>query len=184
MAAVISSLSNRGVSFNYTFSTDLFPPLYPFSIRDRAFVSVVKAPRVILLVHNEQLDKTQTHILITTIANAWPMLLFILVTASLSGIIIWFLVSCHCFIINLTGGGSKGGGGCRGYAPPPPHPPCEMTGRLSNTTGILQKRKNPGSAPEQILQINFKCCFCSSSSNSQYRVNSKSFWYKVRVNRC
>ena len=44
------------------------------------------------------------------------------------------------------------GGGCRECAPPPP--PSEMTGRLSNTTGILQKKicaplpkKNPGSAP-------------------------------------
>ena len=67
-----------------------------FSTRDRAFVSVVRAPRVILLIHNEKQTKTQTHVLITTIANAWPMLLFILVTASLSGIIIWFLVSVQC----------------------------------------------------------------------------------------
>lgn len=75
---------------------DMTFPLYGYdassdSFRDRAFISVVRAPRVILLVHNEQQTKTQTHVLITTIANAWPMLLFILVTASLSGIIIWFL---------------------------------------------------------------------------------------------
>lgn len=73
---------------------DITFPLYGYgspthSFRDRAFISVVKAPRVILLVHSE--SKTRTHILITTIANAWPMLVFILVTASLSGIIIWFL---------------------------------------------------------------------------------------------
>jgi len=67
--------------------------LTSLSTRDRAFISVVRAPRVILLIHNEKQTKTQTHVLITTIANAWPMLLFILVTASLSGIIIWFLVS-------------------------------------------------------------------------------------------
>ena len=54
---------------------------------------MVQAPRVILLVHNEPPNKTQTHVLFSTIANAWPMLVFILVTASLSGIIIWFLVS-------------------------------------------------------------------------------------------
>lgn len=54
---------------------------------------MVRAPRVILLVHNEPPNKTQTHVLFSTIANAWPMLVFILVTASLSGIIIWFLVS-------------------------------------------------------------------------------------------
>lgn len=75
---------------------DMTFPLYGYdassdSFRDRAFISVVRAPRVILLVHNEQQTKTQTHVLITTIANAWPMLLFILVTALLSGIIIWFL---------------------------------------------------------------------------------------------
>ena len=68
-----------------------------FLTRDRPFISVVRAPRVILLVHNDQPDKTRTHILITTIANAWPMLVFILVTASLSGIIIWFLVSRAVF---------------------------------------------------------------------------------------
>ncbi|CAH3120687.1 unnamed protein product [Pocillopora meandrina] len=74
---------------------DLTFPIYGYDnsdiFRDRPFISIVKAPRVILLVHNEQPDKTQTHVLITTIANAWPMLVFILVTASLSGIIIWFL---------------------------------------------------------------------------------------------
>ncbi|XP_068753167.1 uncharacterized protein [Montipora capricornis] len=75
---------------------DLTFPLYGYdssasSFRDRAFIGVVTAPRVILLAHNEQQDKTRTHILISTIANAWPMLVFILVTASLSGIIIWFL---------------------------------------------------------------------------------------------
>lgn len=54
--------------------------------------------------HNDQPDKTQTHVLITTIANAWPMLVFILVTASLSGIIIWFLVSwifCCFFLLKI-----------------------------------------------------------------------------------
>jgi len=75
---------------------DLTFPLYGYdssadSFRDRPFISVVRAPRVILLVNNEQPNKTRTHILFTTIANAWPMLVFILVTASLSGIIIWFL---------------------------------------------------------------------------------------------
>ncbi|XP_068756892.1 LOW QUALITY PROTEIN: uncharacterized protein [Montipora capricornis] len=76
---------------------DLTFPLYGYdssanSFRDRAFIGVVTAPRVILLAHNEQQDKTRTHIAdLKTIANAWPMLVFILVTASLSGIIIWFL---------------------------------------------------------------------------------------------
>lgn len=75
---------------------DLTFPLYGYDssanlFRDRAFIRVVTAPRVILMVHNEQPDTTRTHILISTIANAWPMLIFILVTASLSGIIIWFL---------------------------------------------------------------------------------------------
>lgn len=77
---------------------DYLVPFLSSFPRDRPFISVVRAPRVILLVNNEQPNKTRTHILFTTIANAWPMLVFILVTASLSGIIIWFLVSCLQFL--------------------------------------------------------------------------------------
>ena len=73
--------------------------IFFFFSRDRPFIGVVRAPRVILLVHNEPPNKTQTHVLFSTIANAWPMLVFILVTASLSGIIIWFLVSFFSFFV-------------------------------------------------------------------------------------
>ncbi|XP_068753162.1 uncharacterized protein [Montipora capricornis] len=77
-------------TFDFTF------PLYGYdssanSFRDRPFIGVVTAPRVILLHHNEQHDKTRTHILISTVANAWPLVVFSLVAALLSGIIIWFL---------------------------------------------------------------------------------------------
>ncbi|EDO38860.1 predicted protein [Nematostella vectensis] len=74
---------------------DMTFPLYGYdafsrSFRGHAFLQLVRAPRIILLVHDDP-SKTRTHVLFTTIISAWPMLIFILVTASLSGIIIWFL---------------------------------------------------------------------------------------------
>ncbi|KAK3753358.1 hypothetical protein QZH41_018859 [Actinostola sp. cb2023] len=82
-----------------TFSENNFDITFPLfgyegfrnSYRNHAFLSLVRAPRVILLVHDGR-SHTRTSIVVTTIVSAWPMLLFILVTASLSGIIIWFLI--------------------------------------------------------------------------------------------
>ena len=80
---------------------DLTFPLYSHNMdtfRNHAMVPLVKAPRVILLVHDES-SASRTHILFTTIINAWPMLIFIIITALLSGIIIWFLVSDKHYLI-------------------------------------------------------------------------------------
>ena len=46
---------------------------------------------------------------------------------------ILYEVRCHCIV-----SGADLGGGCRACAPPPPRD--EL--RFSNTTGILQKKKN------------------------------------------
>ena len=81
--------------FDFTF------PLYSHNMdmfRGRAMIPLVEAPRVILLVHDESAD-SRTHILFSTIVNAWPMLMFIIITALLSGIIIWFLVSASSLFV-------------------------------------------------------------------------------------
>ncbi|XP_031567022.1 uncharacterized protein LOC116301975 isoform X2 [Actinia tenebrosa] len=74
---------------------DITFPLYGYealsnSFRSHAFISLVRAPRVILLVHDNQ-SHTQTSVLVKAIIGAWPMLIFILVTALFSGIVLWFL---------------------------------------------------------------------------------------------
>jgi hypothetical protein len=89
----------RGPDAGEIFSTEVFVAPYSIillffsdSFRQHAFLPLVRAPRVILLVHDDQ-SKTQTTVLVTTIISAWPMLIFILVTALFSGIVLWFLVS-------------------------------------------------------------------------------------------
>lgn len=58
--------------------------------KDMAFIPLVQAPRVALLVgaNTEPVKTTQ---LLQTVFKAWPILVFILVAATLSGIIIWIL---------------------------------------------------------------------------------------------
>ena len=83
----------------------------------------------------------------------------------IAGTLTWvnplYICNGHCHEQGTGGGnlsvegvaGTDEWGGCRGCAPPSPAP--EMSGQLSNTTGILQKRKlcatppkkNHGSAP-------------------------------------
>ncbi|XP_078360358.1 uncharacterized protein LOC144644704 [Oculina patagonica] len=59
--------------------------------RDQPFVSVVAAPRVVLLVYDGTGKKTRTQNLADTIFNAWPFLIFILAAAGASGMIVWLL---------------------------------------------------------------------------------------------
>lgn len=76
---------------------DLSFPVTGTSLEDKYFKDMpytpfVQAPRVALLVgaNTEQVETTQ---LLNTVFKAWPILVFILVAATLSGIIIWLLVS-------------------------------------------------------------------------------------------
>ena len=63
--------------------------------KDNPFISLVEAPRMVLLVPERLFESknTRTQVLLKTVLNSWPMLVFISVSASLSGLIIWFLVS-------------------------------------------------------------------------------------------
>jgi len=58
--------------------------------RDQPFVTVVTAPRVMLLVYDGP-QKTRTQNLVDTIFNAWPFLIFILAAAGASGMTVWLL---------------------------------------------------------------------------------------------
>ena len=62
--------------------------------KDYPFVPLVTAPRLVLLVPDALLqDKnTRTTVLMATIFNAWPMLIFIVVSAMLAGLTVWLLV--------------------------------------------------------------------------------------------
>ena len=62
------------------------------SFKDIPYVPFVQAPRVALLVRDKTED-SKTSQLLNTVFKAWPILIFILVAATLSGIIIWLLVS-------------------------------------------------------------------------------------------
>lgn len=72
------------------------------SFKDLPFIPFVQAPRVALLVRDKTED-TKTSQLMNTVFKAWPILIFILVAATLSGIIIWLLVSYldNCFSATL-----------------------------------------------------------------------------------
>lgn len=60
------------------------------SFKGLPYIPFVQAPRVALLVRDEMED-TKTSQLMKTVFKAWPILVFILVAATLSGIIIWLL---------------------------------------------------------------------------------------------
>ena len=62
--------------------------------KENPFIALVEAPRMVLLVPERLFESknTRTHVLLKTVLNSWPMLVFISVSASLSGLIIWFLV--------------------------------------------------------------------------------------------
>lgn len=60
------------------------------AFKDMPYIPFVQAPRVALLVHETAEDNKTTQ-LMNTVFKAWPILIFILVAATLSGIIIWLL---------------------------------------------------------------------------------------------
>lgn len=67
--------------------------------KDMPYIPFVQAPRVALLVHETAEDNKTTQ-LMNTVFKAWPILIFILVAATLSGIIIWLLVRFSPVIVN------------------------------------------------------------------------------------
>ena len=56
------------------------------------FIPVVQAPRVMMLVYDEG-PESKIAGLATTVLDAWPFLMFIMCIATVSGLIIWSLVS-------------------------------------------------------------------------------------------
>lgn len=63
------------------------------SFKEYPYIPVVQAPSVALLVKDNLQQNRQSTQLMKTVMKAWPILIFIIVAATLSGIIIWLLVS-------------------------------------------------------------------------------------------
>eukprot|EP00111_Clytia_hemisphaerica_P020644 TCONS_00060853-protein len=78
---------------------DLSFPLYGLDgkhstqFKDYPFLPIVTAPRVLLLVPDKLFQElnSRTQVLLRTIWNTWPMLIFIIVSAMLSGLTVWCL---------------------------------------------------------------------------------------------
>ena len=66
------------------------------------YIAIVQAPRVVLLVGDKTVTNMQTSQLLKTVLKAWPILIFIIVAATLSGMIIWLLVSTIFMLSILT----------------------------------------------------------------------------------
>lgn len=89
-------LSDNANDYDFTFP--IHAPAGTRSFRDHAFIPLVHVPSVVLLAYDGNERTTKTHAIATTILKAWPIMVFILLTATFSGIIIWFLVSNMNFI--------------------------------------------------------------------------------------
>ena len=83
---------------DYDFTFPIHAPVGTRSFRDHPFIPLVHVPSVVLLAYDGNERTTKTHAIATTILKAWPIMVFILLTATFSGIIIWFLVSNLNFI--------------------------------------------------------------------------------------
>ena len=77
----------------YDFTFPIHAPATSRSFRDHPFIPLVRVPSVVLLAYDGNERTSKTHAIATTILKAWPIMVFILLTATFSGIIIWFLVS-------------------------------------------------------------------------------------------
>ena len=86
----------------YDFTFPIHAPAGTRSFRDHPFIPLVSVPSVVLLVYDGNERTTKTHAIASTILKAWPIMVFILLTATFSGIIIWFLVSNMMFIVTVT----------------------------------------------------------------------------------
>lgn len=77
----------------YDFTFPIHAPSDANSFRDYPFIPLVRVPSVVFLAYDGNERTSKTHAIATTIMKAWPIMVFILLTATFSGIIIWFLVS-------------------------------------------------------------------------------------------
>lgn len=61
--------------------------------KDFPMIPLVTAPKIVLMVPDKLMKEknTRTTVLMSTIFNAWPMLIFICVSACLAGLIVWLL---------------------------------------------------------------------------------------------
>lgn len=82
-------LSDNANDYDFTFP--IHAPAGTRSFRDHPFIPLVHVPSVVLLAYDGNERTTKTHAIATTILKAWPIMVFILLTATFSGIIIWFL---------------------------------------------------------------------------------------------
>lgn len=64
------------------------------SYHDNPFIPIIQAPSVALMVFNDDSKEPKTALIVMTLFKAWPMLIFLLLMAGCSGIIMWCLVSC------------------------------------------------------------------------------------------
>ena len=76
---------------------DLYMPLYGNSMddtkfKDNPFIPALQAPTIALIVFSDDIKKGNTQLMIMTILKKVPLLVFIMLTASASGIFVWFLV--------------------------------------------------------------------------------------------
>ena len=114
-------LGNKVSEYDFTFP--IHAPAGARSFRDHSFIPLVHVPSVVLLAYDGNERTSKTHAIATTILRAWPIMVFILLTATFSGIIIWFLVSPKIefwrnkllyfsiiFFFFLGGGGGRGVG--------------------------------------------------------------------------
>ncbi|RMX46058.1 hypothetical protein pdam_00002046 [Pocillopora damicornis] len=76
----------------YDFTFPVHAPEGTKSFRDHPFIPLVHVPSVVFLAYDGNERTTKTHAIAATILKAWPIMVFILLTATFSGIIIWFLI--------------------------------------------------------------------------------------------
>ena len=82
---------------NYIFVSGLNGGKDSDNLKGYPFIPIVTAPKISLLVRSkEKLEKgveMRVQLLISTFQSAWPMLIFVVVSACLAGIVMWLLVS-------------------------------------------------------------------------------------------
>ena len=104
-AEVYKSIKQAEESFDKKKHLDFTFPIYGLqgyattTYKDHPFIPLVEAPRMVLLVPESLFENknTRTQVLLKTVLNSWPMLVFISVSACLSGLIIWFLVCIQSY---------------------------------------------------------------------------------------
>lgn len=75
----------------YDFTFPIHAPATSRSFRDHPFIPLVRVPSVVFLAYDGNKRTSKTHAIASTILRAWPIMVFILLSATFSGIIIWFL---------------------------------------------------------------------------------------------